>query len=752
MDTATQTTTPPPDSSSSKLSFYIFRGLAFADRNRSIASLIFIVILISALDMIFNAYLFEPYKALIAAFAGQDPAGFAAVDMGFSAEVWQALLGMVLGTLILVISIASQSIPKLIDLYMKDLPSLLYVWFLIVSGAHGILINLYADVDLVRPSSRVYNTHILLIAAAAFAFPYIFYILRYTKPSNIINRIYTTNEELIHSLTTPRSQELISVPAIHQQYQVELFEALNQLDDILAYVSFKELKADIIHDMSRTIKEYVRTKPGIQNDEFFKVCEKVRSDISFKTMVGQYGAMEQSKTFYEQKSFRLLGNVYINLLEDGAFDLSSLVAAELSSIGLTAIEMKDEALIDTIVIRFNTLLRFAIKHAIKNNEARNLYNLAFHYGNFVNHIADHGRIKHLKQCFMYLRIYGVEIFKHGKNSPALYFIVDVIACEMKKLLEKLHREQWDSELQGSLLKEILQVDNPPDFNKEDLDQGVLINNGVRILQIGLALYYRSQGVDDFVNRITNDVMDDLQVLGEINFGKVIEITSGRLKFAGPTFWEDTDRGNLNIYYTPNQDLVDEYKAQLYARVREMLVAEAKANFALDDDEVNLLWDMSRLLDVKEFKALTVNPEQFEIALHRLDKLDQHKLDLLVRLREKLEFTSENPKITLSSTRQIAVGSRLSAFYRAHTGQNAETLEFEAFVRFNSPNFVYIEPSDLQKLPALETEHPTMVTFRLITSRHKRVYQFSSQFDAKQPTERKLFRILHTERIKIIAEG
>ena len=68
--------------------------------------------------------------------------------MGFSAEVWQALLGMILGTLILVISIASQSIPKLIDLYMKDLPSLLYVWFLIVSGMHAILVNLYADIDL----------------------------------------------------------------------------------------------------------------------------------------------------------------------------------------------------------------------------------------------------------------------------------------------------------------------------------------------------------------------------------------------------------------------------------------------------------------------------------------------------------------------------------------------------------------------------------------------------------------------------
>ena len=90
---------------------------------------------------------------------------------------------------------------------------------------------------------------------------------------------------------------------------------------------------------------------------------------------------------------------------------------------------------------------------------------------------------------MYFRIYGIENFKHGKNSPALYFIVDVIATEMKKLLEKVYNEKWDRDLQAHLLGEILQVDNPPDVNKEDLDQGVLINNGVRILQIGLALFY-----------------------------------------------------------------------------------------------------------------------------------------------------------------------------------------------------------------------------------------------------------------------
>ena len=118
-------------------SFLIYRLIALADQNRSTAALIGCVLLITLLDIIFDRFLFEPYVSLIETLSGSKPGEFAEVDIGFAPEVWQAILAMVLGTLILVISIASQSIPKLIDLYMKDLTSLIYVWFLIASGAHA---------------------------------------------------------------------------------------------------------------------------------------------------------------------------------------------------------------------------------------------------------------------------------------------------------------------------------------------------------------------------------------------------------------------------------------------------------------------------------------------------------------------------------------------------------------------------------------------------------------------------------------
>ena len=32
----------------------------------------------------------------------------------------------------------------------------------------------------------------------------------------------------------------------------------------------------------------------------------------------------------------------------------------------------------------------------------------------------------------------------------------------------------------------------------------------------------------------------------------------RLEISGPKFWEDTDRGNLNIYYTPYKNQIKSF--------------------------------------------------------------------------------------------------------------------------------------------------------------------------------------------------
>jgi len=732
------------ESTNVSFSFFLYRLIAYADARRSISSFLFILFVVVISDIIFNIYLFVPYTELIESISGVNPGGFEELDVGFAPEVWQALLGMILGTLILVISIASQSIPKLIDIYMKNVPSLLYIWFLIISGGHALIIKIYGEIGLVREPSRIFNTHFLLTTCSIIAFPYVFYILRQTKPTNIINRIYNTNMDQITALTSKRNRALAHIPDVVEHQQYTIFEALNQLDDILEFSSFKELKADIVHDMSMTLQNYIRLKKNIA-PAFFNVSPKVRTDISFKTMVGQFGEMERNQSFYEQKCFRLLGNVYIRLLEHGEFDLSSMVAGEMETLGLTAIEEDNTELVDIIIIRFNTLLRFAIKHGVRNNEPRNLYNLGFYYGNFIKHLVEHKKIDHVKRCFMYLRIYGVEIFKHGSNSPAMYFIVDVIATEMKKVLEQIYHDGWDVEIQNGMLGEMLQVDSPPDFNKEDMARGVLINNGVRVLQFGLALFYQREGMNDFVDRIAKDVLDDLEVLGEATFSQVIEMTSNRLLFSGPTFWEDTDRGNLNIYYTSDQDQIDSFKQRLYEFAQTQLKKTTTEKYRLTHAEMELLWEMSRMTKIKEVEQISTNAANFELILGELQHIDEVRLGALVCLREKLKFNSENPKLIITTSRQVAVGTLLKI--KGNISGKKKPQEIEATVQLNTPNFIFVKTSTSADSKMFDNFSSLAVSFRPL--RQKMVYQFEA--DPQGAGANGLQRIEHADTVKIIEE-
>ena len=212
----------------------------------------------------------------------------------------------------------------------------------------------------------------------------------------------------------------------------------------------------------------------------------------------------------------------------------------------------------------------------------------------------------MKKSFGYLRFYGVEIAKAFPKVPSVYFDVAVIAFEMKKLLELIHHDKWDKEIQKALLNEILQVDNPPDFNKEDLDQGIQINNVVRNIQYGLALFYLNEGVDDFVEMIAKDILDDLDYLGESTFYRVLGMTEGLMRFAGPTFWEDTDRGNVNIFFTPYKDQIDGFKKLLYELVESQLRIQTTKRYQLTDTEMDLLWEMSRMTKENEVAQLSLN--------------------------------------------------------------------------------------------------------------------------------------------------
>lgn len=261
------------------------------------------------------------------------------------------------------------------------------------------------------------------------------------------------------------------------------------------------------------------------------------------------------------------------MIENDRFDIASLIPAELVDIGKTCLEMDDNTILENVNIRFNTLFRFAIKHAYKNNEPRNLYNLSFHYSNMIQEYVKADRVDMATYCYDKFKFYANDIYKNAEGNPSLYFIVDTLTFELRKCQVLIHEKGWSDDEQMNLLKMILQLDKPPGYSKDSVDKGILGgNNGTRRIQIGLALFYLSVDKKDFAIAIAEDYLDDLAYFDEKSFKANANTQCFLLSIFGPTFWEDTDRGNLNIYFAPEKDQLEPFKELLFELMDNRLEA------------------------------------------------------------------------------------------------------------------------------------------------------------------------------------
>jgi len=549
-----------------KLTILFSKILGLINKNRSLASLFFVFFVVLGSDFTFH-YFYSDIISLLENLFGLGKETHDAIDLTFAPEIWGGVLATVLGTLIIVIAIAAESTPKLMDLFVKDWVSLIFIWFLILASIHATVIMYYFG-PMERLSSVMLNTYVYLPASSMLSLPYIFYILLYSKTDNVIKKLYTLNIEDINRLKNKSVHLSMDNIKNIEHYQYQLMSTIDQFDDLLEYISFKEAQTEIIRRVGDTVRVYMRNK-SFYDSRFFAATDTIRNNPTFRTYVEhQYKDLEDRRTFYEVKAFKMMGNAYIRKMENGEYELASLISSEVSSIGLLALDLKQNSLIVDINIRFNTFMRFAIKHAVRNNEPRNLYNLAFHYSALLKGYVDHNKEDLLKQGYFYFKFYSNEIYKQAAKNPSLYFIVDVLTAELKKITILISEETWDNQLQEHLLKEILQLDNPPDYSKEELDQSV--NNGVRVLQIGLALHFIKINNINFAETIVSDVLDDLAFFDNQTYLKLMEGLYNRIRFSGPTFWEDTDRGNTNIYYTPDSDKIDDFKKVLSKQMKGRL--------------------------------------------------------------------------------------------------------------------------------------------------------------------------------------
>ena len=530
----------------------VFYNLLTGSRSHQAALIIFFGMSLS--DFIFRHLLFPVYSEFLFSI-GANPV-WSEIEASFAPIVWLVFFTIILGSLTIVITFASQNVPKLIDLYMDHWPSLLFVWWSAACLVHSLTIKIFAEVGVNIFPSLIFNYHVLLAVSLIIGFPFILSILKSTKTDNVIGNLLSGSYKSFNNLANKGPTWDISEKE-HAKIQQKLFEELNQLMDLLVYVPYKEPKAHVIVGIGKLIQHYVKLKNKFP-ESLFKINLLIEEDISFRTMKSLLEEIENSKTFFEQKSFRLIGNAYNIFLDSGEFDLSSLCAEQLSKVGNTAIEFNDQELIEVVTVNMNTYFRFALKHAQNNNEPRNLYNLVFHYGQFLEYLTESHQFNRVKTCVAHFVYYGQQSFNAISDAPSLSFILDVIAFEIQKLLINIYKNKWDREIQKELLLKFLMFDNFQDIDRDFALNFFSQNHGIRMLHIGLALFYLEQKEDEFTNTIANDTMQDLEIFGDSFFSKNMKTIFTKLEVSGPKFWEDTDRGNLNIYYTPFQNQINSF--------------------------------------------------------------------------------------------------------------------------------------------------------------------------------------------------
>ena len=182
----------------------ILRVLLTRSRSQYAGLIVFSGMLIA--DSLFRIYLFPPYNDFLHKL-GAKPV-WTGLDVVFAPIVWLSFFAIILGSLTIVITFASQNVPKLIDLYMDHWPSLFFVWWAAACLIHAFSIKVFSEAGVEMVSSLIFNYHVLLAISLVIGFPFVLSILKSTKTSNVIENLLHGSYAKLKHMAKKESQTI----------------------------------------------------------------------------------------------------------------------------------------------------------------------------------------------------------------------------------------------------------------------------------------------------------------------------------------------------------------------------------------------------------------------------------------------------------------------------------------------------------------------------------------------------------------
>ncbi len=287
------------------------------------------------------------------------------IDVGLLPEAWFGILILVFGSLIIVISVAAQNVPEIISIYFRSWISLFFLWLIIFSSIHAIIIN---SVDQVSYANMVLNIYFLLPTSLILSIPYVFKVLQSIRPMTVINELELYFNKLNIEFQQLSLAKIAESEIIVSHYQSSIFEIINQLEDLFYYLKFPQPKRKILVVLCHIYREYIKNKKQFPN-KFFLIGKEIESDICFVEADREFfDKICREQVFFERKIFFALKLISTDILKHSDHSSLSALIREISFILDEAVFEKDFLNLDLIRRNLNDITHLIIDNAFRGND------------------------------------------------------------------------------------------------------------------------------------------------------------------------------------------------------------------------------------------------------------------------------------------------------------------------------------------------------------------------------------------------
>lgn len=432
------------------------------------------------------------------------------------AQSLAATLGIVITAVFIVVQLnANRYTPKILDLFVRDLPNLSLLTFFIISIVFSIWVVNTVKTNY-TPHLGILLSVILLTACFLTLIPYLIYILNFLKPTEILKKIAREADTAIRRVNDPRA-DLAGL-------QRDVASTIEQISDMATssiQMSDVEVAMGSIVQLKEIVLTYLEIKSH-ENTRWFDCPSPLLLGFSHASLRD----FREKKTWLEAKvlsQYSLIAEMALTKIKDAV----SALAVCTREIGTSAVKAGDMALLTLTIRHFNTFLRAAVN---KGDKAA-LYHLLYQYRLMAQGVMDvyPELLTEIASHFSYYGIlaedaglgYILETAAHDINTLNQY------ACE-KKLVNA-----------GDILKIFLDLGRAlSDGKRQRAMTGLLKSYAI------LGCFYLWKGDERPARRVAEAFTG---VPGDL----LRRIEDQLSSVASPDFWEVTDRG-VNFDFMPEE--------------------------------------------------------------------------------------------------------------------------------------------------------------------------------------------------------